>query len=61
LRLPGKPAPNLSGLGRYYGRIRRTIVVVEPPTRFAWTWGIQGLPATDPRRTYVEFTRTPKA
>ena len=21
-----------------------TISVVEPPTRFAWTWGIQGLP-----------------
>ena len=32
---------------------------MEPPTRFAWTWGIQGLPATDPRRTYVEFTLAP--
>src|SRR5260370_22531824 len=36
-----------------------TISVVEPPARFAWTWGIQGLPATDPRRTYVEFTLAP--
>ena len=36
-----------------------TISVVEPPTRFAWTWAIQGLPATDPRRTYVEFTLEP--
>ena len=36
-----------------------TISVVDPPTRFAWTWGIQGLPATDPRRTYVEFTLAP--
>jgi uncharacterized protein YndB with AHSA1/START domain len=36
-----------------------TISVVEPPARFAWTWGIQGLPDTDPRRTYVEFTLTP--
>jgi uncharacterized protein YndB with AHSA1/START domain len=37
-----------------------TISVVEPPVRFAWTWGIQGLPATDPRRTYVEFTLAPR-
>ena len=36
-----------------------TIAVVEPPTRFAWTWGIEGLPAGDPRRTYVEFTLAP--
>ena len=36
-----------------------TISVVEPPVRFAWTWGIQGLPATDPRRTYVEFILRP--
>ena len=32
---------------------------MEPPTRFAWTWAIQGLPATDPRRTYVEFNLSP--
>ena len=29
-----------------------TISVVEPPVRFAWTWGSQGLPATDPRPAY---------
>jgi len=36
-----------------------TIIVVEPPTRFGWTWSIQGLPPTDPRRTYVEFNLAP--
>jgi len=40
-------------------RATLTIAVVEPPVRFAWTWGIQGLPGSDPRRTYVEFTLTP--
>jgi len=29
---------------------------VEPPTVFAYTWHIYGLPEDDPRRTYVEFT-----
>ena len=29
---------------------------VEPPTVFAYTWHINGLPEDDPRRTYVEFT-----
>jgi uncharacterized protein YndB with AHSA1/START domain len=32
---------------------------VEEPTVFAFTWGIYGLPADDPRRTYVEFTLEP--
>jgi uncharacterized protein YndB with AHSA1/START domain len=32
---------------------------VEEPTVFGFTWGIYGLPADDPRRTYVEFTLTP--
>jgi len=32
---------------------------VEAPTVFGFTWGIDGLPADDPRRTYVEFTLTP--
>lgn len=40
-------------------RAELTIAVVEPPSRFAWTWRIQGLPDSDPRRTYVEFTLTP--
>ena len=29
---------------------------VEEPTVFGFTWGINGLPDGDPRRTYVEFT-----
>ena len=28
---------------------------------FGYTWGISGLPADDPRRTYVEFTLEPVA
>ena len=32
---------------------------VEEPTVFGFTWGINGLPDGDPRRTYVEFTLTP--
>jgi uncharacterized protein YndB with AHSA1/START domain len=32
---------------------------VEEPTVFAFTWHIYGLPADDPRRTYVEFTLEP--
>jgi uncharacterized protein YndB with AHSA1/START domain len=32
---------------------------VEEPTIFGFTWGINGLPDDDPRRTYVEFTLTP--
>lgn len=38
------------------GTLRFT--VVEPPERFAWSWGIEGLPKDDPRRTHVEFTLT---
>jgi len=32
---------------------------VEEPTVFGFTWGINGLPEDDPRRTYVEFTLEP--
>jgi uncharacterized protein YndB with AHSA1/START domain len=32
---------------------------VEEPTVFGFTWRIYGLPADDPRRTYVEFTLEP--
>ena len=32
---------------------------VEEPAVFAYTWRIHGLPADDPRRTYVEFTLEP--
>ena len=32
---------------------------VEEPAVFGFTWGINGLPDDDPRRTYVEFTLVP--
>ena len=32
---------------------------VDEPRVFGFTWGIYGLPADDPRRTYVEFTLEP--
>jgi uncharacterized protein YndB with AHSA1/START domain len=32
---------------------------VEEPAVFGYTWPIYGLPADDPRRTYVEFTLEP--
>jgi len=32
---------------------------VEEPSVFGFTWHIYGLPETDPRRTYVEFTLEP--
>jgi uncharacterized protein YndB with AHSA1/START domain len=32
---------------------------VEEPTVFGFTWGINGLPDDDLRRTYVEFSLTP--
>ncbi|MGW4770487.1 SRPBCC domain-containing protein [Nocardia sp. NPDC004278] len=32
---------------------------LEPQTTFGYTWPIHGLPDSDPRRTYVEFTLTP--
>jgi len=32
---------------------------VEEPMVFGFTWPIYGLPADDPRRTYVEFTLEP--
>jgi uncharacterized protein YndB with AHSA1/START domain len=32
---------------------------VEEPAVFGFTWPVYGLPADDPRRTYVEFTLEP--
>jgi uncharacterized protein YndB with AHSA1/START domain len=32
---------------------------VEEPAGFGFTWPVYGLPADDPRRTYVEFTLEP--
>src|SRR5215469_16514405 len=40
-------------------RAQMRVERVEEPTVFAFTWGIYGLPADDPRRTYVEFTLEP--
>jgi uncharacterized protein YndB with AHSA1/START domain len=34
---------------------------IEEPEVFGFTWHIYGLPAGDPRRTYVEFTLEPVA
>jgi uncharacterized protein YndB with AHSA1/START domain len=36
-----------------------TIERLEEPHVFGYTWHIYGLPADDPRRTYVEFTLAP--
>ncbi len=36
-----------------------TIERLEPPRVFGYTWPVAGLPAGDPRRTYVEFTLEP--
>ena len=36
-----------------------TIERLEPPRVFGYTWPVNGLPAEDPRRTYVEFTLEP--
>jgi uncharacterized protein YndB with AHSA1/START domain len=33
---------------------------VEEPSVFGFSWHIYGLPADDPRRTYVEFTLEPE-
>jgi uncharacterized protein YndB with AHSA1/START domain len=36
-----------------------TIERLEPPHVFGYTWRVYGLPESDPRRTYVEFTLEP--
>ena len=36
-----------------------TVERLEPPRVFGYTWNIYGMPADDPRRTYVEFTLEP--
>lgn len=36
-----------------------TVVVLDEPRVFAYTWPVYGLPASDPRRTRVEFTLEP--
>ncbi|MCA2218921.1 SRPBCC domain-containing protein [Jidongwangia harbinensis] len=36
-----------------------TIERIEPPHVFGYTWPVNGLSDSDPRRTYVEFTLEP--
>lgn len=43
--------------GRYTVTMR--VERVEEPAVFGFTWQMAGLPADDPRRTYVEFTLEP--
>ncbi len=38
-----------------------TIEHLDPPKVFAYSWRLSGLPESDPRRTYVEFTLEPTA
>ena len=53
---PGGPAQVTLDSGRVHElRVER----VEEPRVFGYTWPIHGLPADDPRRTYVEFTLEP--
>jgi uncharacterized protein YndB with AHSA1/START domain len=53
---PGGPACMTFGGGHTADmRVER----VEEPAVFGFTWHIFGLPADDPRRTYVEFTLEP--
>ena len=53
---PGGSA-RMEWAGRYTVEMR--VERVEEPRVFGFTWGIYGLPAGDPRRTYVEFTLEP--
>ena len=53
---PGGPATmTWTGGHRADMRVER----VEEPAVFGFTWHIMGLPDSDPRRTYVEFTLEP--
>jgi len=46
-----------------YGGAEQTLAiqVVDPMSVFAYSWGINGAPEGDPRRTYVEFALAPTA
>ncbi|MCU1587570.1 MAG: hypothetical protein JWN31_1063 [Frankiales bacterium] len=37
------------------------VKVVDPMSAFAYCWPVYGVPADDPRRTYVEFSLAPSA
>jgi uncharacterized protein YndB with AHSA1/START domain len=53
---PGGEA-RLTWAGGYTATLH--IKVVEPTSRFAYTWGIDGLPEGDPRQTFVDFLLEP--
>ncbi|MBE1490796.1 uncharacterized protein YndB with AHSA1/START domain [Plantactinospora soyae] len=42
-----------------YGAHTLWIEVVDPPRRFAYSWAVDGLGPSDPRRTHVEFSLEP--
>ncbi len=44
---------------KYDGEQMLAIKVVDPMSVFAYSWSINGAPAGDPRRTYVEFALEP--
>jgi uncharacterized protein YndB with AHSA1/START domain len=46
-----------------YDNAKQTLAikVVDPMSVFAYSWGINGAPDGDPRRTYVEFALEPTA
>ena len=44
---------------KYDAEQTMAIKVVDPMSVFAYTWSINGAPAGDPRRTYVEFALEP--
>ena len=52
LRVGGEAVLRWDGGHQAHLRIER----LEPTTVFGYTWGIYGLPDSDVRRTYVEFT-----
>jgi uncharacterized protein YndB with AHSA1/START domain len=55
LRPGGAASMTWSGGHRADMRVER----IEEPSVFGFTWHINGLPADDPRRTYVEFVLEP--
>jgi uncharacterized protein YndB with AHSA1/START domain len=61
----GEMAPGHDVLMRWEqyddGKQTLAIKVVDPMSVFAFSWGINGAPEGDPRRTYVEFALEPTA
>jgi uncharacterized protein YndB with AHSA1/START domain len=57
------PGRDLRMRWEQYGNTEQTLAiqVVDPMSVFAYSWSINGAPAGDPRRTYVEFALEPTA